>query len=130
MAKTPAPLTFSEGTKCALAGGFDGGGGGGPIQRGAITGHFHGRKGYTAARPIVAVQRHELARQALRGERRTIGQTNHRDALLRWMVLNTEPVGPALVRDRRSKTSASASSLRNCAASPHLAAVRRNSAAV
>ena len=57
MAKTPALMTFSEGTKCALAGGFDGGGDGGPIQRGAITGHFHGRKGYTAARPIVAVQR-------------------------------------------------------------------------
>jgi len=62
-----AMLAFSEGTKGALAGGFEGGDGGGPIQAGAVAEHLHRRKGYAAARPVIAVQRGEPAREALRG---------------------------------------------------------------
>jgi len=38
-----AMLAFSEGAEGALAGGFEGGDGGGPIQRGAVTEDLHGR---------------------------------------------------------------------------------------
>ena len=37
-----AMLAFSEGTNGALAGGFEGGDGSGPIQRGAVAEHLYG----------------------------------------------------------------------------------------
>ncbi len=48
-----AMLAFSEGTKGALAGGFEGSDGGGPIQAGAITERLHRREGDHARESLV-----------------------------------------------------------------------------
>ena len=99
---------LSEGTKGALAGGFKGGDGGGPIQRGTVAEHLNRREGHAASRPVVPVECGEPACQPLCGKRRggglDLGFAGRRGA--------AHPGQTAKDRTRRLTTDTVAQSLR------------------